>query len=94
MNKSTLKTKMRRAGFRTGPAHWTQWGPDGTVSMGLRRMAWRQNWKYCIAHGRNYRVRWHAGVVDIGEKMDTFDRWANSTERTLTIDEFVQEFLQ
>lgn len=93
MNKSTLKTKMRRAGFRAGPSHWTQWGPEGEESMGLHRRAWRNNWMYCKAHGRNYRVRWHAGVVDIGEVYETFDRWANSTERTLSIDEFVKEFL-
>ena len=78
ISKSTLKTMMRRAGFRTE----------------VRKEAWRKYWMYCRAHGRRYRVRWHAGTVDIGETYDSFDRWANSTERTLLIEEFVQEFLQ
>lgn len=77
INKSTLKTKMRRAGFRTE----------------VRKESWRKYWMYCRAHGRRYRVRWGHGVVDIGETYDSFDRWANSTERTLSIEEFVQEFL-
>jgi len=84
---------MRRAGFRNSPSQWTQWNFDGTVTVGLDRQAWRNNWMYCKAHGRNYRVRWHAGVVDISEVYENFDRWANSTERTLSIDEFVKEFL-
>lgn len=94
ISKSTLKTKMRRAGFRCGPHHGKVWWPDGTESKTIRRSAWRQGWMYCQAHGRHYRVRWHAGVVDIGEVYETFDRWANSCERTLSIEEFVQEFLR
>ena len=93
MNKSTLKTKMRRAGFRNSPSKWTQWNFDGTVTVGLHRQAWRNNCMYCKGFGRHFRVRWHARVVDIGEVYETFDRWANSTERTLSIDEFVKEFL-
>jgi hypothetical protein len=93
MNKSTLKTKMRRAGFRNSPSQWTQWNFDGTVTVGLHRQAWRNNWMYCKGFGRHFRVRWHAGVVDVGEVYETFDRWANSTERTLSVDDFVKEFL-
>ena len=55
--------------------------------------AWRKHWKYCKAFGRFFRVRLHRGVVDVGEACETFDRWANSTERTLSIDEFAKEFL-
>jgi len=93
MNQSTLKTKMRRAGFRCSPCHWTQYDFDDKVTHGLSRMAWRKNWKYCKAFGRPFRVRWRAGVVDVGEVYETFDRWANSTERTLTVDEFAKEYL-
>ena len=78
MTKSKLKTKMRRAGFRAG------YGYGG----------WRKNWEYCHAFGRPFRVRFKAGVVDIGEVYETFDRWANSTERTLTIEEFAKEYLK
>ncbi len=78
ISKSTLKFKMRQAGFRCE----------------VRNQAWRKHWMYCRAHGRLYRVRWGDGVVDIGESFDSFDRWANSTERTLAIEEFVQEFLK
>lgn len=97
INKSTLKTKMRRAGFRASPLRWTQWNFDDgveTTSHGLSRMAWRKQWMYCKAFGRYFRVRWNAGEVDIGETYDSFDRWANSTERTLSIEEFVQEYLK
>jgi hypothetical protein len=78
INKSTLKSKMRRAGFRCE----------------VRKEAWRKHWTYCRAHGRFYRVRWKDGAVDISESIDSFDRWANSTERTLAIEDFVQEFLE
>jgi hypothetical protein len=78
MNKSTLKTKMRRAGFR--------------ISRRYQRIAWRKHWQYCIGKNKNIRVRWSDGVVDIGESSQTFDRWANSTERTLSIADFVAEF--
>lgn len=93
MNKSTLKTKMRRKGFRCGPHKWTQWNPDGTTQTGLTRFSWRKGWLYCKGFGRYFRVRLKAGVVDIGEVYETFDRWANSTERSLTIDEFAKEYL-
>ena len=94
ISKSTLKTKMRQAGFRCSPNHGMIWRwPDDKEIKTIHRSAWRQGWKYCKAHGRHYRVRWHAGVVDIGETYDSFDRWANSCERTLSIEEFVQEFL-
>lgn len=93
MNKSTLKTKMRRAGFKCSPHHWIQSDPDGKETHGLSRSAWRKDWKYCTAFGRSFRVRLHAGVVDVGEVYETFDRWANSTERTLTIAEFAKEYL-
>lgn len=78
VNKSTLKTKMRRAGFKCEP----------------HTQAWRKGWTYCKARGRHFRVRWKDGTVDIGETYDSFDRWANSTERQLSIEEFVEEFLQ
>ena len=80
MNKSTLKTKMRRAGFKLYPIL-------------RKRFAWRKCWKYCAKGGRRFRVRWAAGVVDVGEVHETFDRWANSTERVLTIEEFMKEYL-
>lgn len=78
ISKSKLKSKMRQAGFRCE----------------VRKLAWRKHWMYCRAHGRRYRVRWNDGAIDIGESFDSFDRWANSTERTLTVQEFVQEFLK
>lgn len=95
MNKSTLKTKMRRAGFACSPHHWVQTTSDepNKEVQGITRSAWRKHWKYCHAHGRNYKVRWHAGVVDISEVYATFDRWANSTERTLSIEDFAKEYL-
>ena len=47
---------------------------------------------YVERSGRKFRIRPFDGVVDIGETFDTFDRWANSTERTISLDEFKQEF--
>jgi hypothetical protein len=90
MNKSTLKTKMRRAGFRNSPNRWTQWNHDGTVITGLWRQAWRNNWMYCKGFGRHFRVRWKDGVVDIGEEYATFDRWANSLVDCQKIEDFVE----
>jgi hypothetical protein len=40
-------------------------------------------------------VRWTKlpePVVDIGERPETFDRWANSTERTVSWNDFVSLF--
>lgn len=45
---------------------------------------------YVERSGRKFRIR--DGVVDIGEKFETFDRWANSTERTISLEEFMKEF--
>lgn len=56
--------------------------------------AWRASWDYCHAFGRPFRVRLKAGVVDVGEVYATFDRWANSIERTITIEEFAKEYLK
>ena len=60
------------------------------------RLAWRGNfrgeWHYLKRSGRPFRVHWKAQTVDIGEVYETFDRWANSRERTVSIEQFVSEF--
>lgn len=50
----------------------------------------------CIAKakGKMWRFRFDAGVVDISCSIDLFDRWANSTEKTITIQEFKDTFLR
>jgi hypothetical protein len=44
----------------------------------------------CIAKksGRLWRFRFHAGMVDISCEIGGFDRWANSTEVTVNLEEF------
>ena len=43
----------------------------------------------CIAQhgGRQYRFRFDSGVVDVSCPLADFDRWANSTELTMSIAE-------
>ena len=43
----------------------------------------------CIAQhgGRQYRFRFDSGVVDVSCPLADFDRWANSTEHTVSIEE-------
>ncbi len=43
-----------------------------------------------VRNGRRFRIR--GDVVDIGELVDTFDRWANSIERTIPLTDFLKEF--
>ena len=43
---------------------------------------------YVEKGGRKFRFRERDGLVDIGEPKETFDRWANSTEKTVTLEEF------
>lgn len=37
--------------------------------------------------GRYWRFRFHDGVVDMSCKIEDFDRWANSTDETLDLEE-------
>ena len=77
--KSRLKTWLKRNGFLSE----RRWGP---------RTPMRETIGYVARSGRNFRIRQTAGEVDIGEVYATFDRWANSRERVVTIDEFKREF--
>jgi hypothetical protein len=45
---------------------------------------------YVVRSNRRFRIR--GNEVDIGETHATFDRWANSTERTVSLEEFKNEF--
>lgn len=73
---SDLKTWLRRNGF---------------VNEGIRTPM-RECYGYVKRSGRNFRVRQSVNEVDIGEMYEMFDRWANSTERTISIEEFKTEF--
>lgn len=76
---SKLKNWLRRNGF---------------VGEGMkgRKKPMRQCNGYVERNGRKYRFREKSGVVDIGEKFETFDRWANSIEDTIPIEQFISEF--
>lgn len=54
--------------------------------------AMRESNGYTERSGRKFRVREASSLVDIGEIHETFDRWANSTERTISIADFKNEF--
>lgn len=65
---------------------------NGFVGEGNPRQAMRESNGYIERSGRKFRVREASGLVDIGELYETFDRWANSTERTISIADFKKEF--
>lgn len=74
---SKMKTWLKRNGF---------------VGEGRPRQPMRETNGYLERSGRKFRVRELSNEVDIGEVFETFDRWANSCERTISIREFKQEF--
>ncbi len=74
---SRIKTALRRAGFKS----------EGSPG---RRKSMRECDGHIIGNGRRYRIRIQAGIVDIGEPNETFDRWANSTERSVPLEEFMR----
>lgn len=52
----------------------------------------RHFWKFCdsICYNRLYRFHWEGTPsVDISCPIEEFDRWANSTDETLTIEQFI-----
>lgn len=51
-------------------------------------------WGFLRYKNHYYRFRFNSGVVDISCIEEEFDRWANSTERTISLDEFYVEFLR
>ena len=72
MNRSSIKTWLRRNKFKP-------------VGYGNN---WRSVFKYgsLCKKGRLYRIRYNLEwLIDIGEKKETFDRWANSIEITVTL---------
>lgn len=85
---SSLKTFLKRNGFR------------GLQSNRYRRKLNR----YFKGQGRFFRLRAEANlygpsgfatgqlVVDVSEPYETFDRFANSTERTILLERFLTEF--
>lgn len=73
MSPSEFRTKMKRAGF-----HFDRGFP---------------NWSNCVAMSPNkdryYRVRPDSGEVDMSCPVEDFDRWANSTDETWSMEHFV-----
>lgn len=65
---------------------------NGFKGEGKPRQPIRETKGYVERSGRKFRIR--ADVVDISEPIPDFDRWANSTERTVTLEEFKKEFGQ
>jgi hypothetical protein len=86
VNRSWIKTWCRRNGCKTS--------------------GWRRFRGYGVRKGCPFRIRWkerdpiaasgwvHLAhpVVDIGEPVTDFDRWANSTVRTIALRDFMREF--
>ena len=77
------------------PKQWNHW-----VKMaGLRHEASNKKWKRqhwskfsLIGHGRHWRVNC-LGQFQMSEVHATFDRWANSTERTEQVPTTKKEFV-
>jgi len=76
---SQLKTWLKCNGFKS----------EGYAG---KRQPMRETNGYLQRSGRHFRVR--GDVVDIGEPYDTFDRWANSTERTIPLEQFKSEYVK
>lgn len=74
---SEMKTWLKRNGF---------------VGEGNPRQPMRETNGYIERSGRKFRVRELYDEVDIGEIHETFDRWSNSCERTISVVEFKKEF--
>ena len=76
---SKLKTWLKRNGFKG----------EGVAG---DRVPMRECVGYVERNGRKYRIRERDGFVDIGEPLGTFDRWANSTEKTIPLTTFLKEY--
>lgn len=76
MNSKT-KTWLKRNGFR---------------GEGKPRKAMRECNGYVERSGRKFRIRLSDGVADIGEPISSFARWANSCEKTISLEQFFKEY--
>jgi hypothetical protein len=65
---------------------------NGFVGEGKPPTPMRASNGYVDRNMRKFRIRESTNEVDIGELKETFDRWANSRERTISIEEFKLEF--
>ena len=97
---SKVKTFLKRNGFK-GSRGWrlskTRWQES-------HRTRLMYTYGYVERSDRNFRVRKEsyvygptefaegAWIVDISCKREDFDRWANSCERTITLEDFMREF--
>ena len=73
------------------PKQWRHW----VKLAGLKpeRIRGRGNLLYLVGNGRRWRVDMY-GVLNKGETLDTFDRWANSTEDNFPLPKTRDEFLR
>ena len=78
---SKLKTALKRNKFK------------GEGVRGKRKPM-RESNGYLVRGNKRFRIRPIAGLVDICDDAQDFDRWANSTSRTISLDEFCKEFLK
>jgi hypothetical protein len=81
MTKNEFKTWLRRNGFK------------GEGSTG-NRTPLRKIMQHCVCvrSGRRFRFHMESNEVDIGEPFQTFDRWANSTEETVSLEDFMNRY--
>lgn len=79
MNDSTIKSWFARRGFK--PAGW-----------GSNSRNWFSKNRACQKWGRLFRILRRDGewTVDVSEPVSQFDRWANSTQLTVSLDSFMQ----
>lgn len=81
-SRSEFKTMLKRLGFKV-PRTFFKYGC----------IAEHKNRKYRFRHwGDYYPIIDPTFVVDIGKSNQEFDRWAISTDRRITFDEFLIEF--
>ena len=84
--KSEIKTFLKRNGFKG-----EGFAGNRTPIRSCRGYVERNNRKFRIRHA-NCMDKSTPIVVDVGETIDKFDRWANSVERTISINDFFKEF--
>lgn len=80
-SKSEIKTLLKRLGFKVPKSFFK----NGCVAEYKNRKYRFRHWGDCYTKNTTF-------VVDIGTCNQDFDRWANSTERCITFDEFLTEF--
>ena len=97
MSRSKFKTSLKLAGFKLARNFYGKFcglAAIGKVTYKLEHSTYFYGKSYrFVGSGKFVRFRFGAGEVDISCSVNDFDRWANSTEHTYPIPEFIEKFI-